>query len=185
MKNIYFIVIILNLFFVSQLRASTGYEGFNLAPSFFFTSKSVDADGEGSKEIEETTSINSTRIGVTLKGGFYFGLLYESIKIDDGSDVFASKNYGTSIGITHNGSYMVFHFIHKANREQDIETEYRGAGSGFDFGHQFQLNSYLSIGIQLSHRAYKFDEGKIKNKDVDIDVESYATVPMVSLGLTF
>ncbi len=63
-------------------------------------------------------------------------------------------------------------------------NEHQGTGSGIDFGHHFQLNDYLSIGVQLSFREMKFDTQISQGSSMDSSLESSKMFPVISFGLT-
>lgn len=164
--------------------ATTGWEGFSIAPSFYFSSVKT-TDNDMNTKVEQTNMIMSTRVGWTMNGGFYVGGIYESKILDDGSDEFKSKNIGASIGFTESGSFIVYHHLFNVSSEVSSNTEYTGKGSGFDFGHHFQLNEMFSLGAQLSIRSYDFDESDVSGTNSKINIEKSTTIPMLSLGITF
>jgi hypothetical protein len=146
--------------------ATTGYEGVNLTLSFFLGGEEETNNKTGEKA-EENTLILSSRLGTTMEGGFYLGLLYESERIDNGSYELAAINKGATIGITHKGSYILYHFILDASQDIDAATTHSGKGSGMDFGYHFEMGAGFSAGAQLSFRSLEFDTSKGRWKIVN------------------
>ena len=162
--------------------SATGYEGFNIAPSFFYkTQKNKSNDSVVS---EETIKTFSLRIGPTLAGGFYLGGIYEHQVTDQGSSELKDTNLGASVGFTHKGSYIVLHYFPKSTKDLNRATELRGKGFGLDMGYQFSMTSVFSLGAQLAYRSLEFDESHTSNGSTDTDFKYTQLVPMISLGFT-
>jgi len=168
----------------SSSWATTGYEGFHIITSFNVNASKQNNNDTGI-HTEETVKIMSTRIGYTLKGGFYLGVIDEAQDTNNGSDTLKTTHKGGSVGISQDGSYIIYHSLTESKTDIDALTSYSGKGSGMDFGHHFQVGDTLSIGAQLSFRTLEFDRAETDGITSKIDVTTHWMRPMITFGLTF
>ncbi|MCP4296729.1 MAG: hypothetical protein GY786_14095 [Proteobacteria bacterium] len=163
--------------------ASTGYEGFSFVGGASESSSSF-RDKDSNTDDQIKNSVRTYRIGWTLTGGLYLGAVQETDSREENNQGTSSQKNGLSLGISDSGSFILYHWITEASMKLKNGSEYEGTGSGMDFGHHFQLNDYLSIGIQLSFREMKFNTQISQGSNIDSDLESSRMFPVISFGLT-
>ncbi|MCB0378841.1 MAG: hypothetical protein KDD33_10135 [Bdellovibrionales bacterium] len=144
------------------------------------------------------TSVNDRSRLVTLmdlklsyifRGGFYFGILFgsESQNINRGGPKTSRESLGFSFGYvrygwTFLGSWLA-HSVQKVEGATDVSEYAKGSGFQLDLAYHWRLNSYFSLGPQLSYKSITYREAESATGAVDADADSTHNilVPMVSL----
>ncbi|MDX2471194.1 MAG: hypothetical protein QNL04_11540 [SAR324 cluster bacterium] len=184
MFRILTLAIFISFLLPSTIWATTGFEGLNLVAAFNVNSNRQ-SNSETAEKVEETNKIMSTRLGYTMEGGFYLGVIDETQNTNNGILDLKTNNKGGTIGITDKGCYIAYHFLNGSTKELSKTTTLKGKGSGVDFGRQFDLGGALSFGAQLSFRSIVYDISETEGVASAIKFESHSMKPMLTFGLTF